>query len=75
MNCTGLGTKLMQFFKANPDEELTYDDAVAKFGCTPRLLSATVYNLVRDQKLERVTVVRVKRQAAPAKVVSWPTAR
>lgn len=54
-NRKGLRQRLEEFFTANPDEELSYQDIAVKFNTTlPR-----AYNVVAESpNMERVTVVR-----------------
>ena len=58
--------RIRAFFAANPDEELTYSDIMAKFGLT-HVESRKAVKLLRDRKqLETVHVIR----ATPAARVS-----
>lgn len=57
-----LTDQLLNFFLANQDEELTYEDIQAKFDVSPQV----AYNMVtalrrRGTNLESTTVVRLKR--------------
>lgn len=54
----GLGTKLREFFANNPDEELTYADALAKFECTYQNFRTTLSRLVASGELETVHTIR-----------------
>lgn len=54
---------LVEFFKQNPDEELTADDAAAKIGCTAGSARNYLASLSGDGILERVSVYRLKRKA------------
>lgn len=53
-----LSFRLMDFFRENGDEELTYEDVVAKFGCKPNAAYQAVDRLVRQGKLESLRVIR-----------------
>lgn len=64
---TRLTDQLLNFFLANPDEELTYEDIQAKFSVS----SQVAYNMVttlrrRGADLESTTVVRLKRAGVAA---------
>lgn len=52
--------RLMDFFSANPREELTLDDVVAKFNVARNVASARMYDAARCGLIERVTVFRLK---------------
>ena len=57
----GMECRLREFFEANPREELTYDDAQAKYGCNRRALVAAVYNLRQSGYVETTYVIRANR--------------
>jgi hypothetical protein len=64
----GLGSKLRDFFAQNPDEELSYGDVMAKFGCSHGNLRTTVSRLVANGEIEVLHVVRrsqIEREASP----------
>jgi hypothetical protein len=55
-----LQNRIRQFFRNNPDEELSYRDIAVKFSCNVEQAQAAVYELIkRDGKLMTVTTVRV----------------
>lgn len=51
--------KLMAYFEANPEEELTYADLVAKFGVSIRAARACVDRMTPTGELESVHVIRL----------------
>lgn len=55
----GLPYLLMEFFRANPDEELTFKQVAVKFGSNPSTVSNAVARLVGDGMIENVRVVRL----------------
>lgn len=58
---TGLSKSVRQFFTANPDEELTYEQIEIKFGCDRSAAKMAVrYLMMFDDGLESVHVVRLK---------------
>lgn len=60
----GLIARINQFFKDNPDEELTYADLAAKFGVSPETAHRRVSDAVREgEPIESVHVIRAKRSA------------
>lgn len=58
--------RVRSYYLANPDEELTYQAIVTKFGCTLWTARRTVYVLIEQGFLESVHVVR-KREKGIAK--------
>ena len=59
-----LAGRALAFFKANPDEELTYADVAAKFDVTLKsAYSRMVEAQERGYGIEVVTIVRLKREA------------
>lgn len=61
-----LVVRVRTYYQSNPDEELTYQAIVAKFGCTLWTARRTVYVLIEQGFLESVHVVR-KREKGIAK--------
>lgn len=63
-NPNRLPAKILAFFEANPDEELTYADIAAKFGVSQASARWTVQVLLNDKAnpLESVHVIRTKRK-------------
>lgn len=57
----GLASKLLQYFAANPDEELSFSDASVKFDVKVRSLYARTTDLKAQGELEVVTVIRLKK--------------
>lgn len=58
--------RIRAFFEANPDEELTYPDIMAKFGLT-HVEARTAVKLLRERKqLETVHVIRATPAARAA---------
>lgn len=55
----GVASRILAFFVANPDEELTEIQAEAKFEASAAMVKLAVRELSRDRVLERVTVVRL----------------
>lgn len=58
---TGLPARIAEFFDANPDEELTYEDALHKFGCTQKHLEVTLARLRAVGWIETPKLIRRKR--------------
>ena len=54
-----LPSKLLEFFAARPDEELTYADIVTKWGGSAANAQWAVGRLVETGELESVHVIRV----------------
>lgn len=53
--------RLAEFFENNPDEELTYEDARIKFGCTQQQLTFALARCRSAGKnVEAVHVIRAK---------------
>lgn len=70
-----LASRIAEFFKMNPDEELTFDDAAAKFNANKRHLS-TVLNLRKEFiGLEVVHVIRMKKDGGYDLVAPIPVGR
>jgi response regulator of citrate/malate metabolism len=59
-NGTGVHHRIVEFFAANPDEELTIDDIAAKFGCTKGTARVAVH-----RASERGQVVRPTKALRP----------
>lgn len=55
---TGLRRRIEEFFLANPDEELSKSDMVAKFDCNMRTLEIHLSNMRDEGLLESVHVYR-----------------
>ena len=51
--------RIARYFAENPDEELTVEQAVIKFGVTGRAVTAAVYRAVQRDELEYVHVIRL----------------
>jgi hypothetical protein len=61
---TSLAGRTLAFFKANPDEELTYADIAAKFDVSLRCAYSRMTEAQqRGYGIEVVTIVRLKREA------------
>lgn len=58
-----LQDRIRKFFEANADEELTYSDMAAKFGCTPGGARNAVREMRDMGELESIHVIRPKRSA------------
>lgn len=58
-NATGLPARLLAFFMANPDEELSFADICAKFDVGISNARYAVDALGRDGHVESVHVVRL----------------
>lgn len=54
-----LRAKLMAFFEANPDEELTERQVGDKFGVSIHTVKEALLRLVRAGKIEKVKVIRL----------------
>lgn len=54
-----LRSRLMAFFEANPDEELTELQVAEKFAVSSHTVKEAVYGLMRANLLEKVKVVRL----------------
>jgi hypothetical protein len=72
----------LQFFAANPEEELTFDDLMVKFDCNRRTVYMAVYRLSRldeESALESIHVVRCKKRpqgsslSAEQPPLAWPS--
>ncbi len=50
--------RIGEFFTNNPDEFLTFDDAVIKFGCSRRVLTNTLAKLKKRRVCDAVYVIR-----------------
>lgn len=56
----GVPQRLIDYFSANPDEELTFPDMSIKFGITQRYAYDLVRRMKDEQRLEVVRIVRRK---------------
>jgi transcriptional regulator GlxA family with amidase domain len=56
----GLLGRLLAFYRANPGEELSFQDIAIKFDVCERVVQARVCDAVKAGLLERVHVVRLK---------------
>ena len=56
----GVVDRLIAFFRANPDEELTIDDIAAKFGCNRGTAIRAICIARQSIDIERVMVYRLK---------------
>jgi hypothetical protein len=54
----GLVQRLRAFFQANPEEELTQQQALAKFGCTTTNFTTAVSILVTNGEIEKLRIIR-----------------
>lgn len=54
-----VASRLLAFFVANPDEELTEVMAQTKFSASDAMVKLAIRELSREGVLERVTVVRL----------------
>jgi hypothetical protein len=63
---TGPLALLRQFFAANPDEELTYDQALQKFDCDKESLHTSIHLLKARGEIgtEVIRVIRARRDEA-----------
>ena len=59
----GAFSRLREFYRQNPDEELTYEQALEKFDVSPRDLSTALWMLKCRGELEMVRVIRVKKDS------------
>ena len=59
----GLGAQLLAFFEANPDEELTFEDAKVKFDTDSHNLSSTLSYLKARGLLDTQRTTLIRRQA------------
>lgn len=59
-----LQDRIRKFFAANSDEELTYSDMAAKFGCTPDSARNAVREMRDMGELESIHVIRPKRKGS-----------
>lgn len=55
----GLDRRLIEFLQSNPDEELTFSDAAAKFGTKQRSVECAVSRLKQQGLVESVRVIRL----------------
>lgn len=56
-----LATRLLEFYRANPDEEMTRQDIADKFGVSLQTVSVTLHRLlVESRELEYVQIVRLR---------------
>lgn len=53
-----LRTKILRFFEANPDEELSGTDMAIKFGEARKIINVTLCRMRARGELERVNVWR-----------------
>jgi len=58
-----LTSRLRQFFAANPDEELTYDDVMVKFNVSRRCAYVAAARMEDRGELTRVHVLRAAKPA------------
>jgi len=56
----GVTPRLLAFFRANPNEELTLDDVIAKFDCTPATARKALCVAGQKGAIERVSVYRLR---------------
>ena len=54
----GLPERIAQYFSINRDEELLYEDALVKFGCTPKQLLTTLARLRSLGVIETPKIIR-----------------
>lgn len=66
---TSITERMVEFFKANPDEWLTMDDMVAKFGCTADTIAGV---LVRVRRRVPVKCTAVYYSTAAEKAAGAP---
>lgn len=57
----GAFSRLRKFLRDNPDEELTFEQAMQKFGCSQRDLSCALWMLKARDEVEVVRVIRAKK--------------
>lgn len=55
-----LQSRVREFFETNRDEELTFEDIAAKFGCSVSSARHVVYTLSRFGLVESVHVIRCR---------------
>jgi hypothetical protein len=56
----GVKARMAAFFRRNPDEELTFEQAILKFEANNNTMRQGVQELVREGLLESVHVVRLR---------------
>jgi hypothetical protein len=56
----GVKARMARFFRTNPEEELTFEQAILKFSANNYTLRQGVQELVKEGLLESVHVVRLK---------------
>lgn len=54
-----VSSRLVEFFRANPAEELTIQDAAAKFSVSEAAVKMAARRLVEEGEIERVKVMRL----------------
>ena len=54
-----LAGRIMSYFKANPEEELTYPDVMHKFDVCARTAQSAVFNLKKGREIECTHVIRL----------------
>lgn len=57
----GLPARMARYFRDNPDEELTFDDAKVKFDCTEKQLANTLVRLRAVRVIETPKIIRAAR--------------
>jgi hypothetical protein len=57
--------RLVEFFRVNPQEELSVADVAAKFGCCYRTAENAIFFARAQLGLERVSVYRIEQLATP----------
>jgi hypothetical protein len=62
--------KLRAYFKAHPDAELTYPEAVKMFNVVTNTLNIAVMELEFRGELEYVRIIRRKRHKRPVRVTN-----
>jgi hypothetical protein len=66
LTTAGVAGRLRDFLMNNPDEELSYDDIVAKFSCSKKNAAMAVMRLTRmGTPIESVHVIRHKSMGMP----------
>lgn len=55
-----VASDIADFFRSNPDEEMTLQTIVAKFGCNPHTASNAVAELVKRGTVENLRVIRLR---------------
>lgn len=58
----GVALRLLEFYRNNPTEELTFRHIMVKYGCTLWTARKAVYQLERDGQIESVHIIRAKGQ-------------